>query len=128
MHKVSRRLPVGAELGPDGVHFRVWAPASRKVTVVSGDAGSSAGSSLCALEAEGDGYFSGFAAGIGAGALYKLQLDSRTYPDPASRFQPDGPHGASQVIDPTSYRWKDSAWQGAGFDGQVLYEFHIGTF
>src|SRR5689334_17320543 len=110
MHKVSRRLPVGAELGPEGVHFRVWAPASSKVTVVSAEAEATAGSSISTLDAEGDGYFSGFAAGLAAGALYKLQLDSGTYPDPASRFQPDGPHGPSQVIDPTSYRWKDASW------------------
>src|SRR5262249_43740293 len=64
------------------------------------------------------------------GSLYRYLLDRgpTPYPDPASRFQPDGPHGPSQVIDPSAFRWTDGAWRGRGRDGQILYELHVGTF
>src|SRR5205823_3386241 len=65
-----------------------------------------------------------------AGTRYRFRLDGEQalYPDPASRFQPDGVHGPSQVIDPGAFRWTDGAWRGAGLHGQVLYEMHVGTF
>jgi maltooligosyltrehalose trehalohydrolase len=65
-----------------------------------------------------------------AGALYRFRVDDDTYlyPDPASRFQPQGPHGPSQVVDATRFPWQDSAWPGIRPKGQVLYEMHIGTF
>src|SRR5262249_44565849 len=64
------------------------------------------------------------------GSLYRFRLDGETnlYPDPASRFQPDGPHGPSQVIDPAAFRWSDQRWGGVALEGQVVYEMHIGTF
>lgn len=126
--KLARRLPVGAETLPGGgVHFRVWAPRRRRVEVVF--EGERAPASLV-LEAEEGGYFSGFAEGAGAGALYRFRLDGEEYlyPDPASRFQPDGPHKASRVVDPTTFRWTDEDWQGASLKGQVVYELHVGAF
>jgi len=122
-----RRLPVGAELLEGGVHFRLWAPRRRQVEVVF--EGDGAPDPL-RLDAEPNGYFSGCAPGAGAGTLYRFRLDgSETlYPDPASRFQPDGPHGPSQVIDPESFHWTDDRWPGTGPENQVLYELHIGTF
>src|SRR5262249_19808182 len=51
-----------------------------------------------------------------------------TYPDPASRFQPAGPHGPSEVIDPRAFTWTDAGWPGVPREKQVLYEMHIGTF
>src|SRR5262245_26170458 len=61
---------------------------------------------------------------------YRFRLDygNRLFPDPASRFQPEGPHGPSQIVSPYSYRWKDDSWPGVSIEGQVLYEMHIGTF
>ncbi|MDY3562363.1 malto-oligosyltrehalose trehalohydrolase [Gemmata sp. JC673] len=119
-----RRFPVGAELTTDGTHFRVWAPIRSRVEVVP-----EAGPPI-ELAREPDGYFSGFAAGIGDGARYRLQLDggSSLFPDPASRFQPSGPHGPSQVVDHTRFEWTDAGWPGITDEGQVLYELHIGTF
>ena len=52
----------------------------------------------------------------------------RLYPDPASRFQPEGPHGPSEVVDPNGYSWSDRGWKGIGLKGQVIYEMHVGTF
>jgi maltooligosyltrehalose trehalohydrolase len=120
---VQRRLPIGAEIVEGGVHFRVWAPARKDVAVVLGDR-------EAPLSAEGDGYFSGLIEDIGAGALYRFRLDGGDdlYPDPASRFQPEGPHGPSCVVDPRSYAWKDHGWGGVRAQGVVLYEMHIGAF
>lgn len=128
-----RRLPVGAEVLPGGlVHFRVWAPRRQRVAVIVGeDATDDSGG--CSVEVDlerGDGgYFSGFVPGAEPGTRYRYQVDGDgTFPDPASRFQPWGPHGPSQVIDPSSFTWTDTHWQGLRLKGQVLYEMHIGTF
>jgi maltooligosyltrehalose trehalohydrolase len=131
---MARRLPVGAELIPGrGVHFRVWASRRRQVDVVlEGGAGSTPGAApaAIALLPEGDGYFSGLVPEAGAGTLYRYRLDgaAELYADPASRFQPHGPHGPSQVIDPEAFQWHDQQWPGMPLAGQVLYELHLGTF
>ncbi|HYD51929.1 MAG TPA: malto-oligosyltrehalose trehalohydrolase [Gemmatimonadaceae bacterium] len=119
-------MPFGAEAGADGgVHFRVWAPARRVVEVViEGER-----PSTHPLEHEDDGYHAGFVADAGVGTRYRFRLDGRgPFPDPASRFQPDGPHGPSMVVDPAAYRWSDGGWRGLTLRGQVLYEMHVGTF
>ena len=119
--KTKRRLPIGAEVMPGkGVHFRVWAPRSKSVAV-------EVDNSLAKLQPERNGYFSGIVETVRPGTLYKYKLDSGLFPDPASRFQPEGPHGPSQVIDPTAFRWSDSKWKGVPA-AQVIYEMHIGTF
>jgi maltooligosyltrehalose trehalohydrolase len=121
----KRRLPIGAELVErDLAHFRVWAPAATRVEVVFAD-----GRPAAALVAEADGYFSG-AAGAQAGARYGLRLDGgeKLYPDPASRFQPEGPHGLSEIVDPAAFAWTDHRWPGPSGRGQVIYELHVGTF
>jgi maltooligosyltrehalose trehalohydrolase len=118
-----RRLPVGAELAPKGgVHFRVWAPRVGRVEVEIGN-------ERVPLETEPGGYHSGRVPTIGAGARYAFRLDGGPpYPDPASRFQPEGPHGPSEVIDPNDFAWTDAKWPGHPREGQVVYEMHIGTF
>ena len=125
--KLNRRYPIGAELlSAGGAHFRVWAPsASRVALVIEGDA-----TRAFPLEPEGNGYFSGIVALAWAGTLYRFRLDndSTAYPDPASRFQPEGPHGPSQVIDPFAFKWSDTAWPGVKLESQVIYELHLGTF
>lgn len=120
----NRRVSLGAELTEKGVHFRVFAPKRRTVEVaIEGS------SRTVALAREADGFFSGHGDGLEAGTRYKLRLDGEgAYPDPASRFQPDGPHGASEVIDPSRFRWTDAAWKGCALKGQVVYELHVGTF
>ena len=118
-----RRLPIGAELHEGGVHFRIWAPRARTVEVVFESAPEAP------LTAEVGGYHSGFVPGIEPGALYRLRLDGRgPFPDPASRFQPEGPHGPSCVVNPGTFRWTDQGWTGVKPPGQVIYELHAGTF
>jgi maltooligosyltrehalose trehalohydrolase len=120
----GRRLPIGAEPA-DGhrTHLRVWAPKARRIDVVI------EGGPRAPLEAEGTGYFSGI-VDAAAGARYRLRLDDqeRSYPDPASRFQPEGPHGPSEIVDPSAFEWSDDGWKGISIEGQVIYELHIGTF
>ena len=125
--RLSRRLPVGAEIIPDhGVHFRVWAPARKRVEVVLLSGGRP--TSFCELSPE-DGYFAGVLSDATEGTLYKYRLDGGDlFPDPASRFQPEGPHGPSQVINPGNFRWTDHKWQGVKIPRQIIYELHIGTF
>lgn len=62
--------------------------------------------------------------------LYRFRLDGGPdlFPDPASRFQPDGPFGPSQIIDPGSFQWTDAGWQGMSIHRQIIYEIHIGTY
>jgi maltooligosyltrehalose trehalohydrolase len=130
---VSRRLPIGAEAQPGGgTHFRVWVPQRRRVEIVlPANRRAAEGETIARpLVAEGNGYWSGLLSEAVAGTLYQFRLDGdqRLYPDPASRFQPDGVHGPSQVIDPGAFSWSDSAWTGVPRDGQVIYEMHVGTF
>ena len=119
----TRRYPIGAELVEGGVSFRVWAPARRDVIVVF------AGGEQ-ALQPDREGYFAGVVPGLTAGASYRFRLDDAPdlYPDPASRFQPERPMGASLVVDPKNFAWTDGAWKGVTIRNQVLYEMHVGTF
>ncbi len=120
----TRRFAVGAECSRTGTHFRVWAPRRDSVSIAFEDGRESA------LTRETGGYHSGFVDGALAGHRYRVRLDGKAqaFPDPASRYQPDGPHGPSQIIDPSQFRWNDSAWPGITLNGQVIYELHIGTF
>ena len=63
-----------------------------------------------------------------AGDLYWYQLEGRLAPDPASRFQPRGVDGPSQVVDPQNYPWRTSGWKRPPLHGRIIYELHVGTF
>jgi maltooligosyltrehalose trehalohydrolase len=81
------------------------------------------------LAAEGKGYFSGTVSAAAPGTRYRLRLDGEDlFPDPCSRFQPDGPLGSSLVVDPAAYAWRDTGWRGVEMHGQVVYEMHVGAF
>ncbi len=68
-------------------------------------------------------------AEAGAGSRYAYRLDGQgPFPDPYSRSQPEGPHGASEVVDPGTYQWHDSQWQGLSSERLVIYQLHFGTF
>lgn len=116
----ARRLPIGAELVDGGLDVRVWAPTHERVTLVLEDR-------EITLDRAGE-YHRVNVPGVSAGARYRFRLGSETelVADPASRFQPEGPFGPSEVIDPT-FAWTDSAWLGPGTK-HVIYELHVGTF
>jgi maltooligosyltrehalose trehalohydrolase len=125
----GRRVPVGAEVRADGgVEFRLWAPAASQVEVVL-EGGTGAGASG-KLQPQACGYFALDMWEASAGTRYRFRLDGgeSLRPDPASRFQPEGPHGPSEVVDPTRFAWTDGDWRGLSLEGQVIYEMHVGTF
>ena len=75
------------------------------------------------------GYHEGIAEGIRPGTRYVYCLDrKKDRPDPASRFQPEGVHGASQVIDPHAFQWRDASWRGLSLEEYIIYEVHVGTY
>ena len=127
LDSLRRLMPIGAEqqLNADGVHFRLWAPESHSVKVLSDGSFTET-----QLRSEGNGYFSGYVSDAKSGSKYKYELDANgeAYPDPASRYQPTGPHGYSEIIDPQQFKWTDHAWPGVRLFGQVIYELHLGTF
>ncbi|RBP42421.1 maltooligosyl trehalose hydrolase [Roseimicrobium gellanilyticum] len=127
---MPRTYPVGPELhGDRGARFRVWAPSRKEVAVlVGGDATRESHATRQMLEPEKDGYFSGLVPGATPGMLYRFDVESGAFPDPASRFQPSGPHGPSQLIDSSAFPWTDEDWPGVPQEGQVIYEMHLGTF
>jgi maltooligosyltrehalose trehalohydrolase len=113
----------GAVVTDAGTRFRVWAPAARTVEIVLEPAGTAH-----RLQAGAEGWFSGLVAGAGAGDRYRLRLDGEaTYPDPWSRSQPDGVHGASEIVDHTAFEWHDHGWRGIEPDDLVIHEIHVGT-
>ena len=128
--KIKRRYPIGAELvGDNQVDFRVWAPKARQLEVAIEPGKAKGDVRFHKLEAEADGYFSGLVEAK-AGTRYRFRLngEGNLYADPASRYQPDGPHEASCVVDPLAFQWSDRDWRGRRLKGQIIYEFHVGTF
>jgi maltooligosyltrehalose trehalohydrolase len=122
----SQVLDIGATIvHGKGVRFKVWAPYAKEVTVAI----TSPQERLLALTPSRSGYFEGFAEGLAADSRYSYVLDrDKTRPDPASRFQPDGVHGPSAVVDPHEFRWTDHDWRGLALQDYVIYELHVGTF
>jgi maltooligosyltrehalose trehalohydrolase len=130
---VPRRLPIGAELELEedarAAHVRVWAPTHEKVTLVLEGPDRDRGREVV-LAREAGGYHAASIPDAGAGARYRFRLgdDPRLHADPASRFQPEGPFGPSEIVDPSRFEWTDAAWRGIEPERHVLYEFHPGTF
>lgn len=119
----GRRLPVGAEVTREGIQIRVWAPAQPRLSVVTSSSG------CWPLTGSSDGYFTGRWDPSPANLQYQLELSTgERIPDPASRFQPEGPHGPSQVINPSQFTWTDAKWTGRPLSDYMLYELHVGTF
>jgi maltooligosyltrehalose trehalohydrolase len=119
------RPTLGAWPEPGGVRFRVWAPNAAAIDVVFEPPLSTA----APLERFPDGTFGGLMTGITAGARYRYRIDGgNAFPDPASRFQPLGVHGPSEVVDPSRFAWTDGPWSGIARRDLVLYELHVGTF
>jgi len=127
---MARRLPIGVELiAEQRAHARVWAPEHAKVTLVI-ESGARTGPRETVLDREPGGYHAGVVTDLGAGGRYRFRLgdDPALYADPASRYQPEGPLGPSQVVDPAAFAWTDAGWTGVAAERHVLYELHVGTF
>lgn len=121
------KLDLGATvLKEGGTRFRVWAPksASVNVLILSGKA-----AGAVPMLQEELGYYSVTIPGVTDGDRYLYQLDTgKSYPDPVSRFQPDGVHEPSQVVDPELFDWTEEGWGGLPLEQYRIYEIHVGTF
>jgi len=117
----------GALRQPDGsVVWRLWTPFSKAVSLMLS---TSDGCEKIAMTPEEDGYFVHWRQPVDEGLLYSFELaDSHQYPDPASRWQPNGVHRPSAVFFPGLFRWSDTAWRGLARDELVIYELHVGAF
>jgi maltooligosyltrehalose trehalohydrolase len=117
---------LGAWPADGGFQFRVWAPERRRVELVLHPGSSAEGA--FPLERVSDGFYTGFVAAA-TGARYAYMLDDEgPFPDAASRFQPDGVHGPSALIDPRAFAWSDADWRGRALEDVIIYEIHVGTF
>ena len=105
--------------------FRVWAPAPASIALVVEEDGRQRD---VPMERQAGGYYTALVAEAQAGTRYWYRVDGELLPDPASRSQPDGPFGASEVLDPDTYDWKASPVAPLTLRGQVIYEMHVGTF
>jgi maltooligosyltrehalose trehalohydrolase len=123
LRRFAHCLPFGAQpIGPQRTRFRFWAPSRSRVQLAI------EGRAPLDMTHTGQGWFEAEAEG-GAGTRYQYRLDDNlAVPDPASRFQPEGVHGPSQVIDPKAYEWQHPSWQGRPWEETVLYELHVGAF
>jgi maltooligosyltrehalose trehalohydrolase len=124
MMRRHHSLPFGAEVTPDGVRFRLWAPRAAAVSLRLETPVPSA----IPMNREPGGWFSTSVSNTGSGARYRYLVDGQALPDPASRSQPDGVHGPSEIIDPGAHDWSDLDWCGRRWEEIVIYELHPGTF
>ena len=122
----SWQLARGAMLcADDAVQFTVWAPrvSSVAVRLLTPE------NFTVPLERQANGLHSGIIRRCPPGSRYLYFLDGeRLRPDPVSRFQPEGVHGPSEVVDPHAFCWTDQDWKGLPLTEMIIYELHPGTF
>ena len=123
---ILRQTGFGALPDHDEVTFRVFAPETRQIRLHL-LTGAAAGIHEPRVQRDGIGEF--VVRGAGAGDRYMYSLDgSNPLPDPGSRFQPEGVHGPSEIVDPDAYRWRHGKWRVPTVRELVVYELHVGTF
>jgi maltooligosyltrehalose trehalohydrolase len=120
-------MPFGAQPAEGGgARFRLWAPAAARVDL---ELETPSVRERLALRALGDGWHELTAPEAAPGSRYRFVLESGlAVPDPASRFNPEDVHGASEVVDPAAYDWRDAGWRGRPWEEALLYELHVGAF
>jgi maltooligosyltrehalose trehalohydrolase len=118
--------PLGATPLPrPGWRFVAWAPAVKELNVhIVGD-----NHRVVPMQKSDSGYFETTIKTLEPDARYFYRFaDGREFPDPASRFQPQGVHGPSQIFDLKNFKWTDSSWRGLELERSVIYELHVGTY
>ena len=117
-------MPFGATLRAGGTEFRLWAPGASRCELALGEDGRQ----LIPAERDAQGWWHCVEPSAGAGTRYRWRIGGELLvPDPASRSNPDGVHGASCVVDPAAFEW-DEAWSGRPWSEVVLHELHVGAF
>jgi maltooligosyltrehalose trehalohydrolase len=127
MSRRRHEMPFGTQLREDGaVRYRLWAPAARRVELCLADRDAER---LVEMRAAGDGWYELVTDAAGIGGRYRYRIDGDLkVPDPASRFQPGGLHGYSEIVDPLAFEWRDETWRGRAWHEAVIYELHVGAF
>ena len=128
MNAMTRRhdMDFGAQMTPQGVRFRLWAPNCTQVSLCLEQ---EAHEPVLPMPSVGNDWFELLVPQTGPGTRYRFEVnDGLRVPDPASRFNPEDVHGASEVVDPTAFPWQDGAWRGRPWAEAVVYELHVGTF
>lgn len=122
---ISADFRLGASCNRSGAcEFLVWAPNAKRVDVRIPDE-----NRLFELSPQPRGYFQAELAGLKPGTRYLYMLDGeKERADPASRYQPDGVFGPSQVLDLSDFEWSDEMWHGLELKDFILYELHVGTY
>ncbi|MDD5250323.1 MAG: malto-oligosyltrehalose trehalohydrolase [Rhodocyclaceae bacterium] len=124
--KRRHRMPFGCAVEDGGVHFRLWAPSARTVDLCLEHDTEYAERPMTGSP---DGWFELAAGDAGPGSRYRFRIDGGlAVPDPASRCNPDGVHGPSEVIDAAAFDWHDEAWRGRPWHEAAIYELHVGAF
>jgi maltooligosyltrehalose trehalohydrolase len=116
---------LGARLRGDGrCKFLVWAPNVERLELkLLGPQ-----ERLLPMQPRDRGYYELTVDNVAPGTQYFYRIDGdRDRPDPASRFQPDGVHAASAIVD-SDFAWTDRHWHGIALHQYVTYELHVGTF
>jgi len=114
---------LGASVRPGVVTFSAWAPRCRSLDLIID------GRPVRPMRQEADGLFETQIENLPVGTRYQYRLDGERFrPDPVSRWQPEGVHGPSMVVDPSSFPWTDEGFTGHALADLVFYELHVGTF
>lgn len=115
-------MSFGTEVLPDGqTRFGLWAPVAENVELVLGQ-------EVLQMRQGEEGFFE-ITTGAEPGARYSYRTNGeQEVPDLASRYQPEGVHGLSEVVDPEAFDWQDESWRGRPWEETVLYELHVGSF
>src|SRR5882762_5667542 len=125
-HPTFQEWRLGATRATDGhCEFLVWAPGVSRVAVRLFEESER----VVELAPEPHGYHQGAADSIQPNVRYTYRLDgNKERADPASRFQPEGVHGPSQVIETSAFEWNDQEWRGLELEDYIFYELHTGTY
>jgi maltooligosyltrehalose trehalohydrolase len=120
------KQPIGSLVtGPSQVTFRAWGPWAKTLAVeILGSQ-----TETIPMDPQPFGYWETTVSNVGVGTRYQYILHEKLHrPDPASRFQPEGVHGPSEVVDPLAFPWTDQEWKGLPLADYIIYELHPGTF
>lgn len=116
----------GPVLDDAGCLFRIWARPDARIELILESA---AASRAIPMQLTPSGMYEAFVEGVRSGTRYRFKIDGAgPYPDPASRYLPEGVHGPSEVIGPSLFCWDGDDFKIPPLRNFVIYELHVGTF